>query len=173
MPAPLVADQLGGAPSARPDGGRPSESSGLKPVHDLVAALARDSANRLVAALARRLGPGRIAVAEDAVQHALLQALSLWPFKGVPDKPDTWLAVVARNRALDLVRHEARGLLVAEELVPLSRPSAESESRFDRELNDDELALLFAVGHPALSPEMRVTFALKTVCGLSVEQIAA
>ena len=40
--------------------------------------------SRLVAALARRLGAGRIAVAEDAVQHALLQALSSWPFKGVP-----------------------------------------------------------------------------------------
>ena len=103
-----------------------------------------------------------------------MQALSSWPFKGVPDRPDTWLAIVARNRALDLLRHEARGLAVAEELLPLSLPSAaESEGRFDRELNDDELALLFAVCHPALSPEMRVTFALKTVCGLTVEQIAA
>ena len=42
----------------------------------------------LVAALARRLGAGRIATAEDAVQHALLQALSLWPFKGVPARPE-------------------------------------------------------------------------------------
>ena len=102
-----------------------------------------------------------------------MQALSSWPFKGVPDKPDSWLAVVARNRALDLLRHEARGVLVAEELLPLAPAAAESEGRFDRELNDDELALLFAVCHPALSPEMRVTFALKAVCGLTVEQIAA
>jgi RNA polymerase sigma-70 factor (ECF subfamily) len=127
----------------------------------------------LVAALARRLGAGRIAVAEDAVQHALMQALSLWPFKGVPARPEAWLAVVARNRALDLLRHEARGLALAEDLLPLASPSTESEGRFDRELNDDELALLFAVCHPALSPEMRVTFALKTVCGLTVPQIAA
>jgi RNA polymerase sigma-70 factor (ECF subfamily) len=55
----------------------------------------------------------------------------------------------------------------------LASPPAESEGRFDRELNDDELALLFAVCHPALSPEMRVTFALKTVCGLTVPQIAS
>jgi RNA polymerase sigma-70 factor (ECF subfamily) len=127
----------------------------------------------LVAALARRLGAGRIATAEDAVQHALLQALSLWPFKGVPARPEAWLAVVARNRALDLLRNEARGLALAEDLVPLAPPTFESEGRFDRELNDDELALLFAVCHPALSPEMRVTFALKTVCGLTVPQIAA
>jgi RNA polymerase sigma-70 factor (ECF subfamily) len=55
----------------------------------------------------------------------------------------------------------------------LAPPTFENEGRFDRELNDDELALLFAVCHPALSPEMRVTFALKTVCGLTVPQIAA
>ena len=141
-------------------------------INRLVDSLARDSASRLVAALARRLGAGRIALAEDAVQHALLQALSSWPFKGVPAKPEAWLAVVARNRAIDLLRSEARATTLADELVP-STPGAESEGRFDRELNDDELALLFAVCHPALSPEMRVTFALKTVCGLTVAQIAS
>jgi RNA polymerase sigma-70 factor (ECF subfamily) len=142
-------------------------------VHRLVDSLARDSTSRLVAALARRLGAGRIAVAEDAVQHALMQALSLWPFKGVPERPEAWLATVARNRALDLLRSEQRGVALAEELVPLAPASDAGEGRFDRELNDDELALLFAVCHPALSPEMRVTFALKTVCGLTVPQIAA
>ena len=76
-------------------------------VHRLVDSLARDSASRLVAALARRLGAGRIATAEDAVQHALMQALSLWPFKGVPERPEAWLSTVARNRALDLMRRES------------------------------------------------------------------
>ncbi|HTR84288.1 MAG TPA: sigma-70 family RNA polymerase sigma factor [Reyranella sp.] len=142
-------------------------------IHRLVELLARDSTSRLVAALARRLGAARIDVAEDAVQHALMQALSLWPFKGVPDRPEAWLATVARNRALDLLRGETRGLALAEELVPLSVPPIQADGRFDRELNDDELALLFAVCHPALSPDMRVTFALKTVCGLTVPQIAS
>jgi RNA polymerase sigma-70 factor (ECF subfamily) len=142
-------------------------------VHRLVDSLARDSASRLVATLARRLGAGRIATAEDAVQHALMQALSLWPFKGVPERPEAWLATVARNRALDLLRSEARSVALAEELVPLAPAPQAGDGRFDRELSDDELALLFAVCHPALSPELRVTFALKTVCGLTVPQIAA
>jgi len=102
-----------------------------------------------------------------------MQALSSWPFRGAPERPEAWLATVARNRALDLLRSEARGTAIALELVPLAPAAAESEGRFDRELNDDELALLFAVCHPALSPEMRVTFALKTVCGLTVLQIAS
>ena len=99
--------------------------------------------------------------------------MSSWPFKGVPARPEAWLAVVARNRALDLLRHEARGLALAGELVPFEPRVAASEGHFDRDLSDDELALLFAVCHPLLSPEMRVTFALKTVCGLTVAQIAA
>jgi len=152
---------------------RPPADALQPSIHRLVDTLARDSASRLVAALARRLGAGRIAVAEDAVQHALLQALSLWPFKGVPDRPEAWLATVAKNRALDLLRNEARGVMLADELTPIAPASTESTGRFDRELNDDELALLFAVCHPALSPEARVTFALKTVCGLTVPQIAA
>jgi RNA polymerase sigma-70 factor (ECF subfamily) len=142
-------------------------------VHRLVDSLARDSASRLVATLARRLGAGRIVVAEDAVQYALMQALSSWPFKGTPERPEAWLATVARNRALDLLRGESRVIGLADDLVPLAPAMSESEGRFDRELNHDELALLFAVCHPALSPEARVTFALKTVCGLTVPQIAA
>ena len=142
-------------------------------VQRLVDSLARDSTSRLVAALARRLGAGHIAIAEDAVQHALLQALSSWPFKGVPDKPAAWLAVVARNRALDLLRHEARNVALDDEAFAVEPQQSASDGHFDRELNDDELALLFAVCHPALSPEMRVTFALKTVCGLTVPQIAS
>ena len=107
------------------------------------------------------------------MQHALLQALSSWPFKGVPDRPAAWLAVVARNRALDLLRHEARNVALDDEAFPAEPQQPASDGHFDRELSDDELALLFAVCHPALSPEMRVTFALKTVCGLTVPQIAS
>ena len=103
----------------------------------------------------------------------MLQALSSWPFKGVPDKPAAWLAVVAKNRALDLLRHEARNVALDDEAFEVAPQQPAADGHFDRELNDDELALLFAVCHPVLSPEMRVTFALKAVCGLTVAQIAA
>src|SRR4029453_4124357 len=133
---------------------------------------------------------GPAAWAEDPVQPPRLRALSSWPFKGVPDKPAAWLAVVARNRALDLLRPEgptppphagavpraaagpavvarnraldllrpgARTVPPDDEAFPVEPQQPASDGHFDRELNDDELALLFAVCHPALSPEMRVT----------------
>ena len=65
----------------------------------------------------------------------------------MPARPEAWLAVVARNRALDLLRHEARGLALADELLPFEPRAPESHGHFDRELSDDELALLFAVCH--------------------------
>lgn len=103
----------------------------------------------------------------------MLQALTSWPFRGVPARPEAWLATVARNRALDQLRHEGRSPALADGLRLETVPFSEVGGRFDRELNDDELALLFAVCHPVLTPEQRVTFALKSVCGLSVEQVAA
>ncbi len=110
VPAPVEQRQLDRAQAGRCHDRRPGEGVRLSaPVHDLVAALARDSAHRLVAALARRLGAGRIVVAEDAVQHALLQALASWPFKGAPAKPEAWLATVAKKpRARLAARPESR-----------------------------------------------------------------
>ena len=56
----------------------------------------------MVATIARIFGPASLDVAEEVVQHALLQALQLWPFYGVPDNPRAWLVRVARNRGLDM-----------------------------------------------------------------------
>jgi RNA polymerase sigma-70 factor (ECF subfamily) len=52
---------------------------------------------QLVAALGRRVGPGRLDLAEDAVQFAMLQAARTWGFHGAPDQPRAWLLRVART----------------------------------------------------------------------------
>jgi len=59
----------------------------------------------MVATLTRRLGSRHLAIAEDAVQDALMTALQQRPFRGVPDQPEAWLFQVAKNRALDRLRH--------------------------------------------------------------------
>lgn len=71
----------------------------------LVEHLFRRQAGQIVARLTRTLGPRHLALAEDAVQDALISALQQWPFRGVPDQPEAWLYQVARNRALDRLRH--------------------------------------------------------------------
>ncbi|MBB2971086.1 DUF6596 domain-containing protein [Mesorhizobium sp. RMAD-H1] len=140
-----------------------------------VARLARHDASRILASLVRRLGPAYIQAAEDAVQHALLQALRVWPRAGTPRDPAAWVFTVARNHLRDHLRASQRLVLfdAALDMLPAPLPAGGEEAHFSREFSDDELALLFVACHPALSLESRITFALNCVCGLSARQIAA
>jgi RNA polymerase sigma-70 factor (ECF subfamily) len=138
-------------------------------VSALVEHLFRHSAGQMVARLGRWLGAARLDLAEEAVQDALVRALSSWPFSGVPAEPRGWLFQVARNRALDLLRREASlrgkldGLGEAFGKPPEQNPA----------LGDDELAMMFMCCHPSLPPPARVALTLKTVGGFSVEEVAA
>ncbi|NBD14453.1 RNA polymerase sigma factor [Corallococcus silvisoli] len=126
----------------------------------------------LVAALARRVGLGRLDVAEDAVQFAMLQAARTWSFHGVPAQPRAWLLRVSLNRLTDLMRQRAPE--VPEEAASPDAAGPEPEAtRYAAELPDDGLRLLFACCHPALSREMQVTLTLKVACGFSVRETAA
>lgn len=131
----------------------------------------------MVATLTRTLGSHHLVLAEDAVQDALVTAMQQWPFRGVPDNPEAWLFRVARNRALDRLRHSK---MVADKepaithessstAVPDAAPLLRNElPQFD----DDQLGLLFLTCHPALPAEARVALAMKLVGGFSVGEIA-
>ena len=124
----------------------------------------------MVSTLTRIFGPRRLDLAEEVVQDALLKALELWPFEGIPANPSAWLIQVAKNRALDAIRREAS---LAERLPELARAfpeqiMPESHAEFD----DDQLSMMFLCCHPSLAPELRVALTLKTVAGFSVREIA-
>jgi predicted RNA polymerase sigma factor len=133
-------------------------------VPGLVEHLFRHEAGRLLARLGRRLGLENLDLAEEVVQDALVQALKQWPFQGVPANPAAWLARVAHNRALDLLRRRTTYDRVRAELEARARttepPSTEAA---DAEVLDDQLAMMFACCHPALTPETRVALTLKAV----------
>jgi RNA polymerase sigma-70 factor (ECF subfamily) len=143
----------------------------------LVDHLFRRQAGQMVATLTRALGSRHLALAEDAVQDALMTALQQWPFRGVPDSPQAWLYQVARNRALDRLRH---GRIVAGKEPDLTRESATVELPAAAPLlkgelppmDDDQLGLLFLTCHPSLPAEARVALALKLAGGFSVGEIA-
>ena len=87
------------------------------PLPHLIEHLFRDHYGRMVSGLTRIFGAERLDLAEDVAQEALLRAMKVWPFEGVPDRPDAWLTRVARNLALDSVRHRtmARGVETGQE----------------------------------------------------------
>src|SRR5512134_2728989 len=65
----------------------------------------REEHGRVLAALISQLGD--FALAEDALQDALVNALESWPVAGIPRNPGAWLTTVARRRALDRLRRMA------------------------------------------------------------------
>ncbi|MFZ0385299.1 MAG: RNA polymerase sigma factor [Solirubrobacteraceae bacterium] len=105
--------------------------------------------------------------AEDALQEAFLIALRRWPSDGTPRNPRAWLAVTARNCAIDRLRRERRRPIVEEQM---DRVIAGSDQPGD--LEDDVLRLVFTCCHPALSLEARVALTLRTVGGLAIGEIA-
>jgi RNA polymerase sigma factor (sigma-70 family) len=145
-------------------------------VNQLVDHLFRREAGKMVAMLTRAFGLDHLQVAEDAMQEALLKAMRNWGLGGVPRNPSAWLMRVAKNRALDIVRRETNFRSKEKELTAFfeQRPeSAEDSVRFDEEIRDDQLRLIFACCHPDLSRETQVALTLKTLCGFGEREIAA
>jgi len=121
--------------------------------------IVREHAAGLAAALVRVTGD--FGAAEDLVQDAVLAALQRWPVEGIPDRPDSWLVIVARNRGLDTLRREAN---YRTKLAQLQWPV--------RSEPDDRLRLIFTCCHPALGRATQVALTLRVVCGLTTAQIA-
>lgn len=133
--------------------------------------LYRHEAGRITAWLMRRLGPSRLDVIEDAVQDAFEAALAQWPFAGAPGRPAAWLAVAARNKALDRLKRGAR--------LDSVHPGDEQDARrlgfsHPDEVGDldDALALMFVACHPALTSEEQTMLTLQTVCGFGAKEVA-
>jgi RNA polymerase sigma factor (sigma-70 family) len=131
----------------------------------------------VLATLVRHLGD--LPVAEDALSEATIAALEAWPASGIPDNPRAWLTVVARRKALDLLRRESAragketaayrwGTERAKDEIAEVIDAMETESQ----LRDDMLRLIFTCCHPALSPEAQVALALRTLARLEVDAIA-
>jgi len=147
-------------------------------MHDipgLVDHLFRHESGKMVSYLTRLFGLGSLNLAEDVVQDVLCQALTTWPAHGLPDNPTAWLMRAARNRAIDLIRRDAHLREIASELaaIPPARDDSSDLSVLDREIQDDQLRLMFSCCHPDLSTEVQVTLILKTLCGFSVSEIAS
>jgi RNA polymerase sigma-70 factor, ECF subfamily len=117
---------------------------------------------------------GDIALAEDAVQDAFLAATRTWPGEGIPANPVGWIVTSARNRAVDVVRREAKGreLYQAMATIEARSQAASIDPEEPAALRDDQLRLLFTCCHPALKVDHQVALTLRLIGGLSPAEIA-
>ena len=139
-----------------------------------VEAVWRGESARIVSALTRHTGD--FSWAEDLAQEALLEALARWPATGIPESPGAWLMAVAKRRAIDGWRRRER-LAAREPLLAVDvrneegRDSVPELADPDR-IDDDVLRLVFVACHPVLPAQARLALTLRTVAGLTTEEIA-
>jgi RNA polymerase sigma-70 factor (ECF subfamily) len=121
----------------------------------------------VLATLIRQVGDFQLA--EDAVQDAFAVAIVEWARTGVPERPGAWITVTARRKAIDRLRRE-RGL--ADRVERLRLLAEREASAADEPEPADRLRLIFTCCHPALALEARVALTLRSLGGLSTEEIA-
>ena len=131
----------------------------------------RTESRRILATLIRLLGD--FDVAEEALQDAFGVALEQWARDGIPSNPRTWLVSTGRNRAIDRMRRDARFVARSDD-VGADSVAVDPTEPMENEsgVEDDRLRLIFTCCHPALAPESQVALTLRTICGLTTEEIA-
>lgn len=112
-------------------------------------------------------------LAEDVLQDALEAALRHWPESGVPEKPAHWLVATARRKAIDRFRRDKNFEEKRRLLAPLIETATVHEgTELTDEIPDERLRLIFTCCHPALSEPARIALTLRTLGGLSTDEIA-
>jgi RNA polymerase sigma-70 factor (ECF subfamily) len=126
----------------------------------------------------RLFGPHNLPLVEDVVNDALLRALEVWKFHGVPENPAAWIMAAAKNRAVDVLRRERKGRDLAPEIEfsiaaeAALKPAVDAVFRDDA-LRDEQLRMMFACCHGRLPEEVQVALVLHLLGGFGVGEIAA
>ena len=127
----------------------------------------REQWGRVLAALIGFLGD--FDLAEEVAQEAFAIAAERWPLDGVPRNPGAWLLTTARNRALNRIRRD-RTLVTKTRLLQVPE---EAEDTMDAtSFPDERLELIFTCCHPALATDAQVALTLRTLGGLTTDEIA-
>src|SRR3989442_2982579 len=125
---------------------------------------------RIVATLIRWFGD--FDIAEEAAQEAFAAAVDQWRAKGIPDSPAAWIIQTARHKAIDRLRRQTNFQEKVQSYA-YELPTTTEQPELDTdEIPDDRLRLIFTCCHPALAPEAQVALTLRTICGLSTDEIA-
>ena len=140
----------------------------------LIPHLFRTEFGRITAVLCKLFGFENINIAEDITSETFLVALDTWPYKGIPENPQAWLYTVAKNKAKNVL---ARKQLFNQKISPAVEAEHPTEyvmeiDLTDRNINDSQLQMLFAICQPSIPSEAQIGLALRILCGFGVDEIA-
>lgn len=116
----------------------------------------------------------RLETAEDIASETFLLAMETWPYKGIPENPTAWLYTVAKNKAKNhLLRQQLFDDKIAGQLTDsFLQTQAIDIDLSEKNINDSQLQMLFAVCHPSISTEAQIGLALRVLCGFGIDEIA-
>jgi RNA polymerase sigma factor (sigma-70 family) len=132
----------------------------------------------MVAILTRIFGLHNLELAEDVLQDTLHEALQTWTMTGIPDNPAGWLMVVAKRKTINAIKRDRHVRSFADDMDALLKSAWTASYTMDQlflenEIKDSQLRMIFTCCHPALPLEAQVALTLKTLCGFSIQEIAA
>ncbi|MEZ5170925.1 MAG: DUF6596 domain-containing protein [Acidimicrobiia bacterium] len=130
--------------------------------HDVDEELLRDLLPGVLGTLVRR--GADFATAEDAVQEAVVTALTAWA-DDPPRDPRGWLVTTAWHAFIDIVRSDS-ARRDREQRVAAEPPPGPAEHV------DETLAMYALCAHPSLTPSSAIALTLRAVGGLTTKQIA-
>ena len=141
---------------------------------ELIPHLFRTEYRKIVSVLYKLFGIEHIEIAEDIVSDTFLSASELWGLKGLPENPTAWLYTVAKNKTKDYLKHNS---IFTQKISKEIKYGASTfhEIEIDlstKNINDSQLAMIFAVCHPCNPVEVQIGLALNLLCGFGATEIA-
>lgn len=141
---------------------------------ELIPHLFRTEYRKIVSVLCKHFGFDQIASAEDIASDTFLTAAQTWGIKSVPQNPVAWLYNVAKNKARN---HLQRHAIFNNKVAPAIQNTAPGFEEYEIDLspqniNDSQLQMIFAICHPAITPEAQIGLSLRILCGFGIEEIA-
>ncbi|MDN3550878.1 RNA polymerase sigma factor [Mucilaginibacter aquaedulcis] len=140
---------------------------------ELIPHLFRTEYSKIVTVLGKRFGFAQIEIAEDIASETFLTAAQTWGINGVPANATAWLYSVAKNKAKNYLQRD--NLFTGKITAELKDFADEEILEIDlspQNINDSQLQMMFAICHPAISPESQIALSLRILCGFGIEEIA-
>ncbi|MGI9512782.1 MAG: RNA polymerase sigma factor [Anderseniella sp.] len=130
----------------------------------------REEWGRILACLVKTVGD--LQLAEDSLQDAVVSAMNHWQKNGLPNSPAAWLLTAARRKAIDRLRRDRSFASRQDEIAYLAELDIQTHDDGAEIIPDKRLEMIFTCCHPALAEKTRVALTLRTLGGLTTEEIA-
>lgn len=141
---------------------------------ELIPHLFRTEYRKIVSVLCKRFGLQEMEAAEDLASDTFVAAAQAWPLHGIPDNPVAWLYATAKNKTRNyLQRQRLFNNKISPEIARGGLPAAEMNIDLsDRNIDDSQLQMMFAVCHPSIPAEAQIGLCLRILCGFGIGEIA-